>query len=89
MFEKESEIKKMLIQLNFIDRKKYMSIDEVKTKKDQEIKDLRQRFMKVSRDLKETKDKIEEKEKKRIPKQSPNIKKIKSSKLLGITSESE
>lgn len=76
----------MLIQLNFIDRKKYMSIDEVKTKKDQEIKDLRQRFMKVSRDLKETKDKIEEKEKKRVPKQSPNIKKIKSSKLLGVTS---
>lgn len=76
----------MLIQLNFIDRKKYMSIDEVKTKKDQEIKDLRQRFMKVSRDLKETKDKIEEKEKKRIPKQTPNIKKAKSSKLLGVTS---
>ena len=81
----------MMIQLNFIDRKKYMSIDEVKTKKDQEIKDLRQRFMKVSRDLKETKDKIEEKEKekKRIPKQTPNIKKAKSSKLLGLTSESE
>lgn len=76
----------MLIQLNFVDRKKYMSIDEVKTKKDQEIKDLRQRFMKVSRDLKETKDKIEEKEKKRVPKQVPNIKKVKSSKLLGVTS---
>ena len=76
----------MLIQLNFVDPKKYMSIDEVKTKKDQEIKDLRQRFMKVSRDLKETKDKIEEKEKKRVPKQVPNIKKVKSSKLLGVTS---
>lgn len=63
-----------------------MSIDEVKTKKDQEIKDLRQRFMKVSRDLKETKDKIEEKEKKRLPKQTPNIKKVKSSKVLGMTS---
>lgn len=76
----------MQIQLNFIDRKKYMSIDEVKTKKDQEIKDLRQRFMKVSRDLKETKDKIEEKEKKRLPKQPPSIKKVKSSKVLGMTS---
>ena len=76
----------MQIQLNFIDRKKYMSIDEVKTKKDQEIKDLRQRFMKVSRDLKETKDKIEEKEKKRLPKQTPSIKKVKSTKVLGMTS---
>jgi hypothetical protein len=43
--------------------------------------------MKVSRDLKETKDKIEEKEKKRIPKHhSPIVRKIKSSKLLGMTS---
>lgn len=45
-----------------------MSIDEVKSKKDQEIKDLRQRFIKVSKDLKETKDKIEKSEKKRTPK---------------------
>lgn len=42
----------MSIQLNFIDRKKYTSIDDVKTKKDQQIKDLKQKFLKVSRDLK-------------------------------------
>lgn len=46
--------------------------------------------MKVSRDLKETKDKIEQSEKKKIPKErSPYPRRIKSSKLLGTASESE
>ena len=58
LYEKEKEIKKMQIQLNCIDRKKIMSIDEVKVKKDREIKDLRQKFMKVTKDFKETKDKL-------------------------------
>jgi signal transduction histidine kinase len=73
--------------LNYLDRKKYDSIDEIKTKKDQEIKDLRQRFLKVSKDLRETKNKIEEKEKKKNPKERlPTGRRIKSSTLLGLAS---
>ena len=52
-------MKKLQIQLNCIDRKKVLSIDEVKHKMDREIKDLRQKYMKVTKDLKETKDKFE------------------------------
>jgi hypothetical protein len=77
------------IQLNCIDRKKVLSINEVKSKKDQEIKDLRQRFIKVSKDLKETKDKFEKNEKKQCLKDNAFLRKVKSSKNLGITSESE
>lgn len=75
------------MQLSCLDRKKYISIDEVKAKKDQEIKDLRQRFNKVNKDLKETR--MELNEKKRVPKEkSPFVRKIKSSQLLGAASES-
>ena len=74
--------------MNVLDRKKYVSIDEVRAKKDQQIKDLRQRFIKVTKDLKETKDKIQKTEKKQIPNKgrSPLPRKIKSSQLLGATS---
>ena len=80
----------MQIQLNCIDRKKVMSIDEVKIKKDKEIKDLRQKFMKVSKDFRQTKDKLEKNEKKqRISKQTVFLRKVRSSKNLGMHSESE
>jgi hypothetical protein len=46
--------------------------------------------MKVSKDLKETKDKIELHEKRKTPKErTPVTRRVKSSKLLGTTSESE
>jgi hypothetical protein len=35
LYEKENEIKRISIQLNCLDRRKYISIDEVKAKKDQ------------------------------------------------------
>lgn len=73
----------MLIQLNCIDRKKTLSIDEIKSKKDQEIKDLRQKFIKVTKDLRETKDKFE---KKNSIKESHFLRKVRSSKHLGTTS---
>lgn len=44
--------------------------------------------MKVSKDLKETKDKIQKTEKKKPGKDNPYIRKVKSSKLLGLASES-
>lgn len=72
--------------MNCIDRKKTLSIDEVKTKKDLEIKDLRLKLIKTSKDLKETKEKIEKTEKKRNPKESAFLRKVKSSKVLGLTS---
>lgn len=34
LYEKEAEIKKMSIQLNFLDRKRHSSIDQVREKKD-------------------------------------------------------
>jgi hypothetical protein len=38
--------------MNCLDRRKYISIDEVKAKKDQEIKGLRQKLDRVNKDLK-------------------------------------
>jgi hypothetical protein len=74
--------------MSCLDRRKYISIDEVKAKKDQEIKELRHKFNKIHKDLKETKNKIEQNELRRAPK-SPYARKIKSSQLLGTASESE
>lgn len=83
-------MKKLLIQLNCIDRKKMLSINEMKTRKDQEIKDLRQKFIKVTKDLKDTKDKFEKNEKKKSSlKDNAFLRKVKSSKNIGMTSESE
>lgn len=42
--------------------------------------------MKVSKDLKETKDKFEKNEKKKVTKDSAFLRKVKSSKHLGATS---
>lgn len=61
----------------------------MKTRKDQEIKDLRQKFIKVTKDLKDTKDKFEKNEKKKSSlKDNAFLRKVKSSKNIGMTSES-
>lgn len=85
LYDREKEIKKLEIKISCSDRKKLISIDDVKYKKDEEIKDLRKKFMKVSKDLKETKDKIE-KRKNSNPKEHALIRKVKSAKMLGMTS---
>lgn len=73
-----------MIQLNCVDRKKMFSIDQVKHKKDIEIKDLRQKVIKVTKDLKDTKDKFAKNEKTKSLKQTAFLRKVKSSKKLGM-----
>ena len=80
----------MKIQLNCIDRKRTQSIDQVKHRKDQEIKNLRQKFIKISQDLREAKEKMEKNERGERKKSGKEkhmfLKKVSSSRNIGLAS---
>ena len=56
LYQKESDLRKITINLSFMGRKTAMSIDDIRCRKDLEIKMIRDKYHKASKDLKDLKE---------------------------------
>ena len=78
--------------MTFMGRKQAQSIDDVKSRKDLEIKVIRDRYNKVNkeiRELRESQDKVDKFDRLKVSKAKDTIKRMKSHKQFRLTSESE